>query len=57
MTTDNVSQSDLLSDVSELDLVRHLLADLHDDLAGAPSSAGSSTSISISSCLEGFSSS
>src|SRR5581483_1200033 len=32
MPADNVGPHDLLSDVTELDLVRHLLADLHDDL-------------------------
>ena len=34
MTAGDERQPDLLSDLSDLDLVRHLLADLHDDLLG-----------------------
>lgn len=34
MTASDEHQPDLLSDISDLDLVRHLLADLHDDLPG-----------------------
>lgn len=34
MTVSRDDQPDLLSDLSDLDFVRHLLADLHDDLPG-----------------------
>ena len=34
MTADDGDQPDLLSDLSDLDFVRHLLADLNDDLRG-----------------------
>lgn len=34
MTASRDDQPDLLSDLSDLDFVRHLLADLHDDLPG-----------------------
>jgi hypothetical protein len=39
-------QSDLLSPVSDLNLVRHLLADLHDDLPGKISSFRQLTDLS-----------
>lgn len=34
MTVSREDQPDLLSDLSDLDFVRHLLADLHNDLPG-----------------------